>query len=479
MTNILSGNRISPIATLLVGVVALALFGVFANSALAAKPFSISVNGDQTAKPGNLVTFQTNITNTSGVKQNGVHVYINDATITPNGSLMFIDSPTGSNCPRVANGIQCELGSLEPGATTHVRLRYKVLPSVACGTSIVYVADVSATGAEADWAAATLNIDSCQTGTTVKLEKFGPATIRQFKGGPEQLNIGYGLRATNTGSVVAKDVRVNDTLPAGTSFISAPGCVLGTNGTNGKPEIHCGPFDLQPGQHVDKLITLKLNTDVACPSVIKNTGDITAANAAPGWSNEFVTEVHCPPKEPTPTPTPTPTPAKEVKKELDVEKSDNKDVTRPGHELTYVITVKNNGNVDIDDLRIVDTVPGKLTILSVNKNGSISGSTVTWSDVKLGAGETKDFSFKAVVKEDTANNHILRNKVVARSNDHDLTDEASDTTLVKRAPVVAAATTTPAIAVPVTARTGAGSVIALMSTLAGAAGLVTTLRKGL
>jgi uncharacterized repeat protein (TIGR01451 family) len=490
MTNLLSFNRIVTKGAFLVGMAAFVMIGLgMAASADAAKPFSISVNGDTNAKPTNLVTFIINIENKSGVQQNGVHVFINDATITPNNSLMFIDSPTGSNCSRVSfpingtpnTGLKCELNSLAAGATTHVQLRYKVLPTVACGSSIVYVIDVGADGAEADWASHTLNIDACPNNTTVKIEKVGPVDITQLKGAKGQSNLVYRLRATNTGSVVATAVRVNDNVPTGTTFVSATdGCVLGANGTTGQPEVHCPAFDLQPGQSADRFITVKLGADVACGAKVKNQADVSASNAPAAWSNEFVTDIICPGTTPTPTPTatPTPTPKPEVKKELNVSKTDHKDLTRPGNTLTYIITVENNGNVDIADLKITDTVPGKLTVTSIGQDGKLAGSVITWSNVKLGAGESKQVTFKALVKEDTANGTVLNNKVKARSEDHDLTDDANDTTLVQRAAQVAAAVTTP-VAVPVTAKTGAGAAIALITTLTGAAGLVSTLRKTL
>lgn len=493
MTTNLSFYQITTKIAALVGVGAIVLIGlVIASNAFAAnQPFDISVHGNSTAKPGDFITYQINIKNDSGINQTGVHVFINDATIEPNGSLMFIGSPTGSNCTRVSavvngtvnNGLECKLGTLAVGASTHLRLEYKVLPNVACGTRIRFVADVSADNADPDWGIHTLNIEACATpsNTTVKVEKVGPVNIKQLKGAAGQVDLTYRLRAINTGAVVATGVRVNDNIPKGTTFVSASdGCTLGANGTTGQPEVHCAPFDLQPGQFIDKQMTVKLSPEVACGATIKNTADIGATNAPVTWSNEFVTEVLCPGATPTPTPTPTstPTPKPEVKKELNVEKTDNKDLTRPGNTLTYVITIENNGNVDIDDLKITDTVPGKLTVINIGQNGKLTGSTLTWSDVKLGAGETKTVTFKALVKEDTPNRTVLTNKVKVRSEDHDLSDEATDVTLVERAAQVAAAVTTP-VAVPVTAKTGAGGALALVTTLSGAAGLIATLRKGL
>lgn len=183
---------------------------------------------------------------------------------------------------------------------------------------------------------------------------------------------------------------------------------------------------------------------------------------------------------PTPSATPTPTPKPNVEKSIDVSKTDNRDITRPGHSLTYVITVKNTGKQDLSDVKLTDTVPSQLTVTSVGNGGSHSGNTITWSGISLGAGETKQVTFKATVKSAAPNGHVLDNKVKARSEDHDVQDEADDRTVVQRQAVVLAAVATPVpapIAVPVTAKTGAGALSAILTTLMGATGLVVTLKK--
>lgn len=165
---------------------------------------------------------------------------------------------------------------------------------------------------------------------------------------------------------------------------------------------------------------------------------------------------------PTPTVTPTPTPVVVVEKSIDITKTDHREITRPGHTLTYVISVKNTGQQELGDLKVVDTVPAQLTVTAISGGGVKSGNTITWSDLALNAGETGTLNFTATVKTNTLHGHILDNNVVVTSNDHDLKDDANDQTRVERLPEVAAA-----VQVPVTAKTGAGSALALLSTLSG------------
>lgn len=154
-------------------------------------------------------------------------------------------------------------------------------------------------------------------------------------------------------------------------------------------------------------------------------------------------------------------------------KTDNRDVTRATHSLTYVITVENTGNTDIHDVVVTDDLPSKLTVDKISDGGQLNGDIVTWK-LSLGAGEKKEFTVTATVK-DITDCPVLTNTVNAESKDHDLKDTAQDKTVVLCQPEVAGTTTI--VPVPVTAKTGAG-MIGLLSTLVGGAGFALISRRG-
>lgn len=195
----------------------------------------------------------------------------------------------------------------------------------------------------------------------------------------------------------------------------------------------------------------------------------------------------CPTPTPTPTVTPTPTPSPTPNPgegDLEVRKTDNRDVTRPGHSLTYVIEVENTGDEDIHDLDITDDVPGQLeNIRDISDGGTYDSGDreVRWSGIDLDEGETKEFTFEATVKSSTLNGHILINNVLACSGDHDVCDDDDDTTVVEKTAEVAGVIQIPVtpIPVPITAKTGAAGVVALLSTLVGSSGLGFILKRGL
>lgn len=167
-----------------------------------------------------------------------------------------------------------------------------------------------------------------------------------------------------------------------------------------------------------------------------------------------------PSASPTPSPTPTPT----QNPGLTVTKTDNRTTVNPGQKLTYIITVQNTGNVDINDLEIKDTVPSAVGVVTINNGGTRNGSTITWSGLHLDPNESVTVSFNAKVSVNAQDNQVLTNRVTAKSDDRGVSGSATDTTIVKR-PQVAAAIAP----VPVTARTGAGLVGLATSLILGGA----------
>ncbi len=183
---------------------------------------------------------------------------------------------------------------------------------------------------------------------------------------------------------------------------------------------------------------------------------------------------------PTPSPSPSPSPTPEVKKDagLRVEKTDERTITRPGHSLTYTIKVKNTKDADLHDVVVEDKVPGQLTVTGASSGAKISGNTVRWEGIALESGQSKNFSITVKVKDNTPNNHVLHNIVTAESKDHDVKDEATDDTTVIREQVkgiVQVIEKPVPVAVPVTAKTGAG-LASFASVILGAAGLYTSKR---
>lgn len=199
-----------------------------------------------------------------------------------------------------------------------------------------------------------------------------------------------------------------------------------------------------------------------------------------------VTPSRSPSPTPTRTPTPTPSPTDDdVEKNISVSKTDNRDITRPGHSLTYTITVTNHGDIDLDDLRLEDAIPSELRITATTSGGSIVDHNVIWSNVSLDAGQSRQFQVRGTVRTTTGNGIVLTNEVDADSADHDLHADAFDKTTVEHLGTVAgdfvitdeaATTITGSSGVPISAPTGAGS-LGLLSALLGGGSLTYIFRR--
>lgn len=132
----------------------------------------------------------------------------------------------------------------------------------------------------------------------------------------------------------------------------------------------------------------------------------------------------------------------------------------------------------MQDVVVTDTLPSQVVVKHVGQGGFADGRIVKWTHVTLNQGESKKFTILVQVKPSTPNNTNLHNLVTAKSEDHNVSDEATDDTLVK-VPKVAGIIVTPTPQpVPVSAKTGMDAMAALsLPVLMGGSGLAYTIKK--
>jgi len=431
------------------------------------------------SQQGGQIVYGVHVTNTGSTTAKSVVIGDN----IPANATFVSTLPGCSFQPGSVYGrgiVVCVPQDVAPGQTIATQVIVRADANLPCGTQIVNVADVQADNAPLLWSNKVMTTVTCDSPTTPTLtikKTVNLLTIPQSGG-----QLIYGIHVTNTGTGVARGVVMGDNIPANTTFVSTlPGCNFQPGSAFGRGIVVCVPQDVAPGATIATQVIVKVDAGLACNTQITNVADVDAANLPSNWSNKVMTRVDCPTvSKPTPTPTPTTTPTptpevkKEVKKGIDVSKTDHRDITRPGHSLTYVITIHNTSNIDLSDIKVTDNVPGQLTVTSISHGGTRAGRDITWTGISLEAGAKKEVTFTATVKAETIHGHLLVNDVKACSADHDLCDTATDTTRVERAPQVAAAKI---VHVPVTAKTGAG-MIGIVSTLLGSLGLYAVSRKG-
>jgi len=72
----------------------------------------------------------------------------------------------------------------------------------------------------------------------------------------------------------------------------------------------------------------------------------------------------------------------------------------PGTDLTYTITVKNEGNADATNVTITQPVPAHTTFVSASDNGSATSGPVTWTGLSVPKGGSKTVTYTVKIDSD-------------------------------------------------------------------------------
>ena len=191
-------------------------------------------------------------------------------------------------------------------------------------------------------------------------------------------NVTYTVTVTNDGNADAKAVVVRDVLGKDLKFVSATGTYTFDEATN----TITWTVDVDAG---------KTETFTVVATVI-NYGNVT--NSLVVGNKTFNKNVTVP--------------------EITPDKTVDNENPNFGDNLTYTVTVKNEGNGNAADVVIVDTLGKGLEYISSTGNYDNKTNTITWK-VNLASGETKTFTVvaKIVGYTDVTNKVTVGNKTAA------------------------------------------------------------------
>ena len=191
-------------------------------------------------------------------------------------------------------------------------------------------------------------------------------------------NVTYTVTVTNDGNADAKAVVVRDVLGKDLKFVSATGTYTFDEATN----IITWTVDVDAG---------KTETFTVVATVI-NYGNVT--NSLVVGNKTFNKNVTVP--------------------EITPDKTVDNENPNFGDNLTYTVTVKNEGNGNANDVIIVDALGKGLEYVSSTGNYDNKTNTITWK-VDLASGETKTFTVvaKIVGYTDVTNEVTVGNKTSA------------------------------------------------------------------
>ncbi|RFM29403.1 DUF7507 domain-containing protein [Chitinophaga silvisoli] len=206
--------------------------------------------------------------------------------------------------------------------------------------------------------------------------------------------ITYTIHVRNTGSILLTDVKITDTIPDYTDFLSADEDLQPTDDKLSWtiPEIAVGAPD------VTRSFKVKVSTDLTGATFITNTAGVDNGN---GKGNQPTTSSD--PNDPgNPDPSPPPGPSTNIAVDKLVNwvtwkvatPASKNEKVKPGEELTYQIYIHNAGNTAVENLVITDPVPRYTTFVSAGENGTYNetDTSVLWNVAKIAVGSTAEVS---------------------------------------------------------------------------------------
>ncbi|GAA1367862.1 lamin tail domain-containing protein [Catellatospora chokoriensis] len=216
--------------------------------------------------------------------------------------------------------------------------------------------------------------------------------------------ITYAVTVTNNGPGDAQAVKVTDTLPTGTTFVSATasalGWVLDTPGVGSGGTVTATTATLADGAQTTFTVTVFV--DPAVTGQITNTATASSTTTDPNGGDNSATT--------------TTTVGQPPSANLAVTKTDAPDPVAPGADLTYTISVGNSGPDAAQSVVLRDEIPVGTTFVSFTPAAGWSLGTVpvvggtgevTATKAAVASGETAVFTL--VVKVDPTATGLISN----------------------------------------------------------------------
>jgi uncharacterized repeat protein (TIGR01451 family) len=309
---------------------------------------SVVKTGPASATPGQSVTYALAVSNAGPSTALGVML----SDLTPAG-LSFVSA--SAPC---AGGFPCAIGALAPGASISVNVTFAI-PASHSG-AIVNTATVSA---------ATVDPDPGSNSSSVTTPIAASADLRLVKTGPASAtpgqNVSYTLALTNNGPSNAQAVTLNDPTPAGLTFVSATAPCAG-----GFP---CTIGTLAAGANTTVTVTFAVPADHSGAIVNTATASSSTTDPDPGSNSSTVT---------TPV---------SASADLRLVKTGPASAT-PGQNVSYTLSLTNDGPSDAQGVSLNDPTPSGLTFLSASAPCA-SGFPCTIGTLASGASSTVTVTF--------------------------------------------------------------------------------------
>lgn len=284
----------------------------------------------------------------------------------PAGFTYVAGSTTGATTanPTISGQTLTWLGPFTVPSSGSVSLHFNVVVATAPGEYLNNAsADAGATAVAPTGPTAKITVSGTSAAdlAVAKADAPDPVTIGE--------NVTYTITVTNNGPDTATGVTVTDPLPAGSALVSASASQGSCSGTT---TVSCDLGSLANG--ASATVTIVVMTTAV--GTLSNTAAASASTADPTSANNAASAAT------TVKPPPT--------ADLVIAKTDAPDPVTLGGNVTYTITVTNNGPDPAAETTVSDTLPAGVTLVSATTSqGTCSGTTtVSCSLGSLASGAT-------------------------------------------------------------------------------------------
>jgi len=353
---------------------------------------------------GSSFTYTLNVTN-NGVSD-AQNVVVNDnlpAGIVFNSVQQTVGG--GFTCAGPGAGqsgtVTCSKGVMAAGETAQFVITAQVPSSVAATTRVNVATAQSATSDP--------NLNNNSSSVQTQIVTDANVTISKIDNQDPVIagaNLTYTITVANSGPSRARNVTLSDPIPAGTTFVSLSGSGILANCAHSAGTITCSPDSLGAGESATLTVVVKVNPDA--PSQFSNTATVTWTDSDSNPGSQQATQ--------------TTTVNKQT--DLSIKKSDSPHAVQAGNQITYTITVKNNGPsaADAGGVVVKDSTPANTTDVSVVGTGPFAACTLAQlhgagcaNSSQMAPGEQATLVYKVTVNPGTPTGFINNTATVAAS----------------------------------------------------------------
>ena len=381
---------------------------------------AVTKTGPSEANAGANVTYTVTLANLG--PNDATSVALNDS-IPPGMTFVSatqLSGPSG-NCPLPIPGgggaISCTWATFPAGSSAGFEFVFNIPSSTPPGTTFFNTA--AASSATSDPTNAN-NSETVVTSTT-----FPPASdLAVTKSGPAQAaagtNVSYAIGISNIGAADAASASVNDTIPAGMTFVSAvqntgPTASCSDPGVGNGGTVSCSFSTLPTGSGATFTFTFQIAPATAPGTTFTNVAYVNAETSDTNEENNTAVAVTSTPPPPT--------------GDMGVMKTGPTSAA-PDSDVTYTLALTNGGPDAAQNVVLQDNLPAPMTFVSLIQTSgpAMSCGTNTCTAASFPAGATATFQLTGHVPPATTGT-ITNTATVSSSNDPNDENNSSTTTL--------------------------------------------------